>query len=94
MSYTPMPAHLDQQLQAVVREISSPQTDAGNTVFVIREALAQAYAAGHKDAHTQAMSHQWFTEELRKTYEARQAKLDQATTAPAAAATGPENIDD
>ncbi|ACL42207.1 hypothetical protein Achl_4256 (plasmid) [Pseudarthrobacter chlorophenolicus A6] len=93
MSYTPMPAHLDQQLQAVVREISSPQADAGNTVFVIREALAQAYAAGHKDAHTQAMSHQWITADLKKTYDARQAKLDQAP-APAAAGTGPENIDD
>lgn len=68
MSYTPMPAHLDQQLQSVVKEISSPQPDAGNTVFVIREALAQAYAAGHKDAHNQAMGHQWLTEELKTTF--------------------------
>lgn len=75
MSYTPMPAHLDQQLQAVVREISSPQSDAGNTIFVIREALAQAYAAGHKDAHNQAMGHQWITEELKTTFADRKAAL-------------------
>ncbi|QOT19565.1 hypothetical protein [Paenarthrobacter sp. YJN-5] len=90
MSYTPMPAHLDQQLQSVVREISSPKADAGNTVFVIREALAQAYAAGHKDAHTQAMSHRWLTEELKKAYEERQTTLDEAR----AGAKPAENIDD
>jgi hypothetical protein len=81
MGYTPMPAHLDQQLQSVVREISSPQADAGNTVFVIREALAQAYAAGHKDAHSQAMSHQWITAELKKTFDARKAALKAAKDA-------------
>jgi hypothetical protein len=86
MVYTPMPSHLDQQLQSVVREISSPQSDAGNTVFVIREALAQAYAAGHKDAHSQAMSHQWITAELKTTYDARKAKLNEALAAAAAAA--------
>lgn len=81
MAYTPMPAHLDQQLQNVVREISSAQSDAGNTVFVIREALAQAYAAGHKDAHNQAMSHQWITDDLKKTFEARKAALKAAKDA-------------
>lgn len=85
MGYTPMPAHLDQQLQAIVKEISSPQTDAGNTIFVIREALAQAYAAGHKDAHVQAMSHQWITDDLRKTYDSRKAKLSEALAAAKAA---------
>lgn len=81
MGYTPMPAHLDQQLQNVVREISSAQADAGNTVFVIREALAQAYAAGHKDAHNQAVSHQWLTEDLKKTFDARKAALKAAKEA-------------
>ncbi|WP_427019354.1 hypothetical protein ACQCSX_21930 (plasmid) [Pseudarthrobacter sp. P1] len=83
MSYTPMPAHLDPQLQAVVREISSPHADAGNTVFVIREALAQAYAAGHKDAHNQAVGHGWITAELKKTFEARGAKAPTALDGPA-----------
>lgn len=82
MTYTPMPGHLDQQLQSVVKEICSPQADAGNTVFVIREALAQAYAAGHKDAHTQAMSHQWITEDLKKTFADRKAKLSAAKARP------------
>lgn len=81
MSYTPMPAHLDQQLQSVVKEIMAPQADAGNTVFVIREALAQAYAAGHKDAHNQVMGHQWLTDDLKKTYDARKAKLKAALDA-------------
>lgn len=81
MSYTPMPGHLDQQLQSIVKEISSPQADAGNTVFVIREALAQAYAAGHKDAHTQAMGHHWITEELKKTFDARKTELNAALAA-------------
>jgi flagellar biosynthesis/type III secretory pathway protein FliH len=81
MGYTPMPAHLDQQLQNVVREISSAQADAGNTIFVIREALAQAYATGHKDAHSQAMSHQWLTEDLKKTFDARKAALKAAKDA-------------
>lgn len=78
MAYTPMPSHLDLQLQNVVREISSAQADAGNTIFVIREALAQAYATGHKDAHNQAMSHQWLTEDLKKTFDARKAALKAA----------------
>jgi hypothetical protein len=88
MGYTPMPAHLDQQLQAIVKEISSPQADAGNTIFVIREALAQAYAAGHKDAHVQAMSHHWLTDELKKTYDSRKAKLSEALAAAKAEAEG------
>jgi hypothetical protein len=91
MTYTPMPQHLDQQLQAIVKEISSPQTDAGNTIFVIREALAQAYAAGHKDAHVQAMSHQWITDELKKAFAARKAKLNDAL---AAAKTNPKGGSD
>jgi hypothetical protein len=85
MGYTPMPAHLDQQLQNVVREIGSAQADAGNMVFVVREALAQAYATGHKDAHNQAMSHQWLTNDLKKTYDSRKAKLSEALAAAKAA---------
>ncbi|MET4143844.1 hypothetical protein [Arthrobacter sp. UYCo732] len=91
MTYTPMPAHLDQQLQAVVREISSPQADAGNTVFVIREALAQAYAIGHKDAHNQAMSHQWITNNLKETFDERSVALKDAL---AAATTQPKETPD
>lgn len=91
MTYTPMPQHLDQQLQSVVKEISSPQADAGNTVFIIREALAQAYAAGHKDAHNQAMGHQWITEDLSKTFAERKAKLKDAL---AAAKAQPKEGDD
>lgn len=91
MAYTPMPSHLEPQLQSIVHEISSPQTDAGNTVFVIREALAQAYAAGHKDAHTQAMGHQWLTAELKTTFAERNAKL---TEALAAAKTQPKEEGD
>lgn len=79
MTYTPMPSHLDPQLQAIVKEISSKQTDAGNTVFVIREALALAYTAGHRDAHNQAMGHQWLTEELKTTYAERKALTAAAT---------------
>lgn len=81
MTYTPMPAHLDPQLQSVIREIMSPQQDAGNTLFVVREALAQAYAAGHKDANNQAMGHQWLTAELKSTYEERKAKRKPAQDA-------------
>jgi hypothetical protein len=86
MAYTPMPAHLDQQLQSVVKEIMSPQADASNTIFVIREAIAQAYALGHKDAHNQAMGHQWITDDLKKTFATRKAKLNDALAAAAAAA--------
>lgn len=81
MTYTPMPAHLDPQLQSVIREIMSSQPDAGNTLFVVREALAQAYAAGSKDAHGQAMGHQWLTEELKTTYAARTDKLKDSLAA-------------
>lgn len=73
-----MPSHLDPQLQSIVKEICSTQPDAGNTVFVIREALAQAYAAGHKDANNQAMCHQWLTEELKTNFAERKAKLQAA----------------
>lgn len=76
-----MPNHLDPQLQSIVHEISSTQSDAGNTIFVIREALAQAYAAGHKDAHAQAMGHQWLTDKLKKTFADRKAKLSEALAA-------------
>lgn len=85
MTYTPMPSQLDQQLQTIVKEISSSQSDAGNTVFVIREALAQAYAAGHHDAHVQAVSHQWITDDLKKTFDSRKAKLSEALAAAKAA---------
>lgn len=91
MGYTPMPAHLDQQLQNVVREIGSAQADAGNMVFVVREALAQAYATGHKDAHNQAMSHQWLTEDLKKTFDARKTKLKAALDAAPKAQTKAED---
>jgi len=76
-----MPGHLDQQLQSVVKEIVDPQADASNTVWVIREALAQAYAAGHKDAHTQAISHQWITDNLKKAFTDRKTKLKNALDA-------------
>lgn len=76
--YTPMPMILEQQLQSVVREISAPQTSASNTVFVIREALGQAYAAGHRDGHTLAQSLDWITKDLDEAYAARKAKTKAA----------------
>lgn len=73
MTYTPMPPVLEQQLAAVVREISSAQPSASNTVFVIREALAQAYAAGHRDGHALSQSLEWITKDLAETYTERAA---------------------
>lgn len=73
MTYTPMPGQLEPQLQSIVKELVSSQADASNMVFVIREALAQAYAAGHREGHTQAQSQQWLTEDLEKTYAERKA---------------------
>lgn len=72
--YTPMPMILEQQLQSVVREIAATQTSASNTVFVVREALGQAYAAGHRDGHTLAQSLDWITKDLDESYAARKAK--------------------
>lgn len=80
MTYTPMPNHLDQQLQAVVEEIRTNHTDAGNIVFVVRNALAQAYAAGHKDGHGQATSHRWITDGLAKKLTDRNKKRDVPST--------------
>jgi hypothetical protein len=76
--YTPMPMNLEQQLQSIVREISAPQASASNTVFIIREALGQAYAAGHRDGHTLAQSLDWITKDLAEAYEARKAALKAA----------------
>ena len=44
MAYTPMPNSLEQSLQSIVREVADPNAAASNTVFLIREALGQAYA--------------------------------------------------
>jgi hypothetical protein len=79
--YTPMPPVLEQQVSAIVREISSPQQSASNTVFVIREALAQAYAAGHRDGHSLAQSLEWVTKDLDTVYRDRAAAAKAATPA-------------
>lgn len=73
MTYTPMPSQLNPQLQSIVRELSGSQPDADITIGVIREALAQAYAAGHRDGHAQIASHQWLVEDLRKVFDNRKA---------------------
>ncbi|QOD06061.1 hypothetical protein [Pseudarthrobacter sp. BIM B-2242] len=78
-TYTAMPPVLEQQVSAIVREISSPQPSASNTVFVIREALAQAYAAGHRDGHTLAHSLEWVTKDLDTVYKDRAAASKAAT---------------
>lgn len=79
--YTAMPQVLEQQVSTIVREIASPQASASNTVFVIREALAQAYAAGHRDGHTLAHSLEWVTKDLDKVYKDRAAIAKAATLA-------------
>lgn len=81
--YTPMPQALQHQLDTIVREISDPQASASNTVFVIREALGQTYAAGHRDGHTLAHSLEWITKDLAKVYEERAATSKAASKAPA-----------
>ncbi len=85
-TYTPMPMILEQQVQSIVREISSPQASASNTVFIIREALGQAYAAGHRDGHTLAQSLDWITKDLDKVYQERKEALKAATAGAAAEA--------
>lgn len=81
--YTPMPMVLEQQLQAIVREISSPQQSASNTVFIIREALGKAYAIGHQEGNTLAQSLDWITKDLEKVYQGRKEAL-KAVAKPAA----------
>lgn len=84
--YTPMPMALEHQLTNIVREISEPQASASNTVFIIREALGQAYALGHRDGHTLAQSLDWITKGLDETFKARKAALKAAKAGAAAAA--------
>jgi hypothetical protein len=64
-TYMPLPQHLEHLVQDVVKEASGTG-DASNTVFVITQALAKAYAAGHKDSWNLAMSQQWVTEDLKR----------------------------
>lgn len=87
--YTPMPLSLEHQLQTIVREISSPQASASNTVFIIREALGQAYAAGHRDGHIQSKSLDWITEDLGKVYQERREALKAVAEAGAPESTDP-----
>lgn len=87
--YTAMPMNLEHQLHSIVREISSPQTSASNTVFIIREALGQAYAAGHRDGHNQARSLDWITKDLADAYQSRKDALKAAAETGAAAESEP-----
>ena len=64
-TYMPLPQHLEYLVQDVAKEAASTG-DASNTVFVITQALAKAYAAGHKDSWNQAMSQRWVTDELKR----------------------------
>lgn len=81
MTIAPMPAHLDHLLQKLVKEAASPSPSATNTVFVFREALAEAYAEGHKAGRLQVDNHQWLVEDLQKAYSAR--KTTAAAVTPA-----------
>lgn len=83
MTYTPMPSHLDHLLQKLVKEAGDSSANASNTVFVFREVLGQAYAAGHKDGHGQVMSQQWMVDELKEAFDKRKAKLREAQGAAA-----------
>jgi len=80
-TYTPMPISLEHNLQSIVREIADPNASASNTVFVVREALAQAYSVGHREGHTLAHSLEWITKDLDEAYTARKAKATVAAPA-------------
>lgn len=78
-TYMPLPQHLEHLVQDVAKEAASSGS-ATDTIFVITQALAKAYAAGHKDSWNQSMSQQWVTEDLKRRREkaqpARPAKDD------------------
>lgn len=71
---TPLPAHLDDLLERMVREAGNPSPSASNTVHVFREALAEAYSEGHKAGRLQVGNHQWLIEDLDKAYSARKSR--------------------
>ncbi|HEX9089540.1 MAG TPA: hypothetical protein VF867_18765 [Arthrobacter sp.] len=84
-----MPNSLEHILQSIVREMSDPSPSASNTVFVIREALGQAYTAGHRDGHALAQSLEWITKDLDETYTARKAATKQAAAQQSTPASDP-----
>lgn len=74
MTYAPMPQHLDHLLQKLVKEVSEQSPSASNTVFVFRNVIAEAYAAGHRDGHGQVTNQQWMVDELKEAFDKRKAK--------------------
>lgn len=77
-----MPSSLEQNLQTIVREIADPNASASNTVFIIREALGQAFAAGHREGHALAQSLEWITKDLDEAYRARKAAAQETPKDP------------
>lgn len=75
MSYTPMPQHLEHQLRTIVTKATEARPDADDLVFVVREGLAQAYAAGHREGATQATTLHWVTKQAADELKTRAATV-------------------
>lgn len=56
-NYVPFPRSLDHHLRTLAEQINKPDNDVSNTVYLIRQTLADVYAAGHQEGFVVGLEH-------------------------------------